>query len=274
MKSVLITGCSSGIGYCAAKELTRRGYRVFATARDKEDVARLAAEGLESLHLDLNSTDSIEDAVTTVSARTDGRLDALINNGAYGQPGAVEDLSRQVLVEQFDTNVFGTHELTCKVLVLMRANGAGRVIQISSVLGFVAMPFRGAYNASKYAIEGLTDTLRLELRDTGIHVILIQPGPIESRFRENALAAFHRNIDPEKSVHRETYAATEARLKATGGGKFSKDPQAVFVKIVKALESKRPSSHYRVTTPASLFAILKRLLPSAMLDRILAKAGA
>ncbi len=273
MKSVLITGCSSGIGYCAAHGLVRRGYRVFAGARQPADVERLVSEGLEAVELDLDSAESIDRAVVEVAGRTGGRLDALINNGGYGQPGAVEDLSREVLRRQFETNVFGTHELTCKVLPLMRAQGTGRVIQISSVLGFIALPFRGAYNASKYALEGLTDTLRLELRGSGIAAILIQPGPIESRFRHNALAAYRRHIDPAKSVYREAYLATEARLTAEGGGRFTLPPEAVLRQIVKALESRRPRARYHVNSATSLFAVLKRLLPGAILDRLLARAG-
>ena len=204
-KTILITGCSTGIGYVTAKGLTGRGFRVFATARKPGDVERLSAEGLESLPLDLTSAASIRSTVQEVLARTGGTLYALFNNGAYGQPGAVEDLRTEVLREQFESNFFGWHELTRQIIPVMRAQGYGRIIQNSSVLGIVAMKYRGAYNASKFALEGLTDTLRMELAGTGIFVSLIEPGPIESEFRSNAFQAFKTQIDREQSPHREIY---------------------------------------------------------------------
>jgi len=210
-KTVLITGCSTGIGYCLAHGLRERGYRVFATARRAEDVARLAREGLEPLRLDLDDSASIEQAVGETLERTGGTLFALFNNGAFGQPGAVEDIPREVLRAQFETNLFGWHELTCRVLLVMRAQGQGRIIQNSSILGLVAFAYRGAYTASKFALEGLSDTLRLELAGTGIHVSLIEPGPIESRFRANAYANFQAHIDPSRSAHRARYEAMQAR---------------------------------------------------------------
>jgi NAD(P)-dependent dehydrogenase (short-subunit alcohol dehydrogenase family) len=271
-RTVLITGCSSGIGRCVARGLARRGYRVFATARRPEDVEQLTAQGFESLRLDLADPDSIAAAVDEVLARTGGHLDALFNNGAYGQPGAVEDLSRELLRVQFETNLFGWHELTNRVLPVMRRQGYGRVIQNSSVLGFVALPFRGAYTASKYALEGLTDTLRLELRGSGVHVVLIEPGPIESRFRQNAYAAYKRHIDPNVSVHRDRYLKMEQRLLKEGPvAPFTLPPEAVLKKVVRALESPRPKARYYVTFPTGLFAVLKRVLTQNMLDKVLAR---
>jgi len=269
-KSILITGCSSGIGLCVARGLRSRGWRVFASARKPEDVAQLAGEGLESLQLDLDDSSSITAAVEEVLARTQGTLDALFNNGAYGQPGAVEDLSRGVLRMQFETNLFGWHELTRLVLPVMRRQGHGRIIQHSSVLGFVALRYRGAYNASKYALEGLTDTLRLELRGSNIHVSLIDTGPVTSRFRENAHAAFLRNIDLNNSVHREHYARVLKRLTTQGAVvPFTLPPEAVLQKVVQALEKRNPRPRYYVTFPTWLFAFLKRILPQRTLDRIL-----
>jgi NAD(P)-dependent dehydrogenase (short-subunit alcohol dehydrogenase family) len=270
--SILITGCSSGIGLCVARGLRSRGWRVFASARKPEDVARLAGEGLESLQLDLDDSASISAAVDEVLLRTQGTLDALFNNGAYGQPGAVEDLTREVLRMQFETNLFGWHELTRLVLPAMRRQGHGRIIQHSSVLGFVALRYRGAYNASKYALEGLTDTLRLELRDSNIHVSLIDTGPVTSRFRENAHAAFMRNIDRDNSVHREHYARVVKRLTTQGAVvPFTLPPEAVLKKVVHALESRNPRPRYYVTFPTYLFGFLKRILPQRTLDRILFK---
>ncbi len=273
-KAVLITGCSSGIGLCLAQGLQRRGYRVFASARKAEDVSRLNAQGLESLRLDLNDSESIKQGLNEVLARSGGRLYALINNGAYGQPGAVEDLSREVLRRQFETNLFGTQELTNAVLPVMRRQGYGRIIQISSILGFVCLAYRGAYNATKYALEALTDTLRLELRDTRIHLALVEPGPIRTRFRENAYAAYKANIEPAASAHRECYEALERRLAGqTGPMPFTLPPEAVLPKVVHALEARRPRVRYPVTFPTYLFAALKRLWPHRWLDRLLARVS-
>ncbi len=269
-KSVLITGCSSGIGNCLARGLKQRGYRVFATARQAADVESLTQAGFESLPLDLDSSSSIHTAVETVLARTQGRLYALINNGAYGQPGAVEDLSRAALRAQFETSLFGTQELTNLVIPAMRAQGEGRIIQISSMLGIVCLAYRGAYNATKYALEALSDTLRLELRDTNIYVSIIEPGPIESRFRANAYAAFRRHIDREHSVHREYYARVEQRLGGEKSLPFTLPPEAVLKKAIKALEARRPTARYAVTFPTHLFAVLRRILPVRVLDAILA----
>ena len=273
-KSVLITGCSSGIGLSVATGLHDKGYRVFATARKAADVERLSAAGLESLRLDLADPASIRAAVEDILERTAGTLDALFNNGAYGQPGAVEDLSRDVLRAQFETNLFGWHELTNLVLPVMRRQGHGRIIQNSSVLGFVALRFRGAYNASKYALEGLSDTLRLELAGSGIHVSLIEPGPIASHFRENAFKAYQRNINPDTSVYRDYYLRMEERLTRQGPAvPFTLPPEAVLEKVLHALESRHPRARYYVTFPTYLFGFLKRVLSTRLLDRVLNKVG-
>ena len=273
-KPILITGCSSGIGECVAQGLTRRGYRVIASAREPQDVARLEALGLEAIVLDLADPQSISSAVDEVLRRTDGRLYGLFNNGAYGQPGAVEDLRREVLREQFETNLFGTHELTCRVLPVMRRQGHGRIIQNSSVLGLVSLPYRGAYNASKFALEGLTDTLRLELHGSGIHVALIEPGPVISRFRANAFAKYQQNIDKEGSAHRETYLHMESRLTKEGpAAPFTLPPEAVLARVIHALEAKRPQIRYYVTFPTYLFATLKRVLPHRAMDWVLRRVS-
>jgi NAD(P)-dependent dehydrogenase (short-subunit alcohol dehydrogenase family) len=272
-RSLLITGCSSGIGHAAAHAMAARGWRVFASARREADVARLKEEGLEALVLDLDSSASIEAAVAEVAERTGGRLAALFNNGAFGQPGAVEDLSRDVLRQQLETNLLGTHELTCRVLPMMRAQGHGRIVQNSSVLGFAALPYRGAYICSKFALEGLTDTLRQELTGSGIHVSLIQPGPITSRFRENAHRAFRAHIDTERSAHAETYRKVEARLASQDGkAAFTLGPEAVVAKLIHALEHPRPKPRYAVTLPTHLFAALKRVLTTRGMDRVLLRS--
>ena len=273
-RSLLITGCSSGIGLACARGLLARGWRVFATARKTEDVAALQAQGLEALQLDLDESGSINAAVNAVLQHTGGTLDALFNNGAYGLPGAVEDLSREALRAQFETNLFGWLELTNRIIPVMRAQGHGRIVMNSSLLGFIALPYRGAYTASKFALEGLTDTLRMELAGSGIHVSLIEPGPIESRFRANAHAAFKRWIDAEHSAHQKQYAAQERRLTKEGPAvAFTLPAEAVLDKLIHALTSPRPRARYRVTVPSHLFAYLKRVLSSRVLDLLLRKAG-
>ena len=273
-KTILITGCSSGIGYCVAHALHHKGYRVFATARRQESVDELLNEGLESLRLDLTDSNSIQPAFEEIMRRTDGTLYALFNNGAYGLTGAVEDLNRDALRAQFETNVFGWQELTNLALPIMRRQGYGRIIQNSSVLGFVSMPFRGAYNSSKYAIEGLSDTLRLELRGTNIYVSLIEPGPIASQFRVNALKALEKYIDIDNSFHREKYRGVLKRLNKKGPTvPFTLPPEAVLKRVIHALEASNPKPRYYVTIPTYLFGFLKRLLSTRILDILLAKAG-
>lgn len=273
-KTILITGCSSGIGHCVAIGLQQRGYRVFATARRAESVDKLIAEGFESLQLDLDDSQSIQQAVDEILRRTGGELYAVFNNGAFGLPGAVEDLSREAIRAQFETNFFGWLELTNLLLPVMRRQGYGRIIKNSSVLGFVAMPFRGAYNSSKFAIEGLSDTLRLELKGTNIHVSLVEPGPILSRFRTNALSAMQKHIDMENSVHSERYQAVLTRLNKEGPAvPFTLPPEAVLKKVIHALESRNPKARYYVTFPTYLFGYLKRMLPTKTLDRLLRLAS-
>lgn len=273
-RSILITGCSSGIGEFCAQSLRCRGWRVFATARGAGDVARLADSGLEALMLDVSEPESVDQAVANILKRTGGRLDALFNNAGYGQPGAVEDLPTAALRAQFETNLFGAHAAIRAVLPAMRRQGHGRIVNHSSVLGFITLPYRGAYNASKFALEGLSDTLRQELIGTGIHVSLIQTGPVRSRFRENSERAFRRWIDAEASAHRATYEAVARRLTAEGDAPFTLGPEAVLKKLIHAIEHPRPKARYHVTVPTHLFKALKRLLPTSALDRVLLRSTA
>ena len=269
-RSILITGCSSGIGRCVALALHQRGYQVFATARKEVDVAALQDEGLLAHRLDLTDATSMEQSIDWVLAQTDGTLYGLFNNAAYGQPGAVEDLPVAALREQFETNFFGTHALTRLVLPIMRQQGYGRIIQNSSILGFVALKYRGGYNASKYALEGLTDTLRLELRGSGIYVSLIEPGPVSTQFRKNAEAAFLRWIDAKNSLHTEAYAKMRNQRLSGKPAAFSVPPEALLRRVIHALESPRPRLRYPVTFPTYLFTVLKRILTSSLLDKVLA----
>ena len=273
-RAILITGCSSGIGLHVARGLHQRGYQVIASARDKIDVARLQSEGQAAVQLDLDHSSSIQEAVRQTLEICNGTLYALFNNGAYGQPGAVEDLDRETLRRQLETNVLGWQELTRALIPVMRAQGEGRIIQNSSVLGLVVMPYRGAYNCSKFALEGLTDTLRLELNGSGIHVSLIEPGPISSKFRENAMKKFVENIDAGSSVHQPQYQSMIQRLQQEGdAAPFTLPPEAVLKKVIHALERKRPKPRYYVTFPTYLFGFLKRVLPTRTLDSILRRAS-
>lgn len=273
-KSILITGCSTGIGYTCAHALKQRGFHVIASCRNEQDVIKLQQEGLDCIQLDLNNEQSIERGAEQAFELAPNGLYAVFNNGAYGQPGALEDLPTQGLRDQFQTNFFGWHHLIRLVLPSMRERGEGRIIQNSSVLGFAAMKYRGAYNASKFAIEGWTDTLRLELHGSGIHISLLQPGPIETEFRRNALVAFNRCINTTSSVHSQYYQQQQQRLEnKTSGNRFVLPPESCVEPVYHALTSNKPKLRYRVTTPTKIFAILKRLLPNRWLDPILRKAA-
>lgn len=273
-RSILITGCSSGIGLDAARTLHARGWHVFAACRREADCARLRAEGLESPHLDYADTGSIETALAGVLAATGGRLDALYNNGAFAIPGAVEDLPTDALREIFEANLFGWHELTRRVIPVMRAQGAGRIVNCSSVLGLVPMPWRGAYVSTKFALEGLTHVLQLEMRDTAIRVILLQPGPITSAFRANAAKGFERWIDWEASPRAGQYRGTLLKRLYRAAEKpdtFELPASAVTAKLIAALESPRPRAAYRVTLPTHAMEAARRLLPRRWLDALLAR---
>lgn len=268
-RNILITGCSSGIGLHCAARLRDDGWQVTATARKDSDLDRLSDMGLNAVYLDYREAGSIHSAFAAAIG-PDGRLDALFNNGAYGQAGAVEDLSTDVLRRQFETNFFGWHELTNLAVPLMRRQGSGRIVHCSSILGFVPYRWRGAYNASKFALEGLASTMRLELAGSGVHVSLIEPGPIKSQFVRNGLPHFLEAVDMENSVHSETYRGELERLESGGGvNRFRRGPEAVYRKLRHALDSPRPRAHYHVTIPTHFMGIAKRLLPQSLLDRIL-----
>ncbi len=274
-RSILITGCSSGIGYAAAHGLAARGWQVFATCRQEADCDRLAAEGLTSFRLDYEVPPTITTAFARAMAATGGRLDAVFNNGAYAIPGAVEDVPVEALHAIFQTNLFGWHELIRLVLPVMRDQGHGRLVQNSSVLGLTALKFRGAYNATKFALEGYSDTLRLELRGTPIHVVLIEPGPIDTKFRINAYPHFKKWIDWRASVHREIYETKVIpRLEAERVRTlFELPPAAVVAKLVHALEAPRPRPRYYVTLPTHVMGLARRLLSTRLMDVLAARAS-
>ncbi len=272
-KNVLITGCSSGIGRATAELLQREGYRVVATARQPEDVEALNQAGFAAFELDMANPDSIDVLADEVRVLFDGELDAVFHNAAYGQPGALEDLPTDAFREQLEPNLFGIHHLTRRLLPAMIKRGKGRIILNSSVLGFVAMPYRGAYIASKFALTGWADTLRLELRGTGVDVVLIEPGPINSRFRANAYEAFKRNVDPTRSRHTATY---EKMIKnftmSSSPSRFALSSEETAAVVLKSLRADRPKVHYGVTFPTHLFRVLKKILPSRWLDWMLARS--
>jgi len=271
-RSILITGCSSGIGNHLAHALAARGWRVFATCRKEEDCARLRDEGLESFRLDYEEINSIEVAFDEAIERTGGRLDALFNNGAYAIPGAIEDLPARAFRQIFEANFFGWHSLTRRAIPVMRAQGHGRIIMNSSILGLAALRMRAAYVATKYALEGYTDTLRLEMNGTPIKVILLEPGPIRTRIRQNAQAHYERWIDAGNSPWAKFYAEVlEPRLYAADPAPdpFELSCEATTRKLIHALESRRPRARYYVTTPTYIVGIMRRLLPTRVLDRIL-----
>ncbi|CAA2136671.1 SDR family NAD(P)-dependent oxidoreductase [Hyphomicrobium sp. ghe19] len=266
-RSILITGCSSGIGLDAARTMRERGWRVIATARKSEDLARLKNFlGVEVLPLELADSQSIATCAISALEMTRGKLDALFNNAAFAQPGAIEDLTPKLLREQFEVNVIGTHDLTRRLIPAMRKNGAGRIVNCSSVLGLVVAPYRGAYCASKFALEALTASLRLELEGSGISVSLIEPGPIRSRFVEHALARLLATVDIENSPHRDVYQARIDAMKAGGKMTFKLEPEAVTKRLIHAVESARPQRHYYVTTPTYLAAAMRRVLPQFAID--------
>lgn len=272
LRSIIVTGASSGIGAHCARALKTEGWRVFATARKPEDIAALEADGVEAFYLDYSEAASIEALVTAVLDRTGGKLDALFNNGAYAQPGAVEDLAVAALKEQFEANFFGWHDLTRRLVPVMRRQGHGRIVHCSSILGLTPVRFRGAYSASKHALEALMLCQRQELAGSGVHVSLIEPGPVTSKIASNGLVWFLKNIDHENSVHRADYQAQLERLRAGGSqSRLKPGPEVVHKALRHALLSRRPRPHYVVTVPARIGVMLKRILPASMLYRLLAK---
>ncbi|MBA2650509.1 MAG: SDR family NAD(P)-dependent oxidoreductase [Legionella sp.] len=269
-KTILITGCSSGIGHDAAIALSKRGHHVIASCRKEMDCQRLQVLGIDVVQIDVNKSESIQAGFAKVLEKTSGRLDILINNAGYGQMGALEDIPRDALRQQFETNVFGLLEMSQKAIPLMRHQKNARIINISSILGHVSMPFRGAYNASKYAVEGLSDTLRLELKASGIDVISIVPGPIVSQFRDTCIENSLAKINKDHSYYKTQYERLLGDYKLNKNkSMFTKTTDAVISKLIHAIESKRPKVRYKVTLPAYLLCLLKRCLSTKRLDYFL-----
>ena len=273
-RTILITGCSSGIGKDTAYTLKKKGWRVFASCRQETDCVRLRENGFESVVIDYSDHNTIKSGLSSVLEATNGTLDALFNNGAHGLLGAVEDLPTQGLREIFESNFFGWHELTRLVIPIMRAQGYGRIIQCSSVLGFAYLPWRGAYTATKHALEAISNTLRVELRDTNIHIVLLEPGPITSQFRVNSIPIFERWFDWQNSPNKSKYESVLLQRLYEGRGRkdpFELPPSAVSKKVIHALEASKPRSHYMITGATYLATLLTWALPIRVLDRIVAK---
>jgi len=271
MTNIVITGCSSGIGLETAKYLKAQGVRVYPTARKEEDVQMLKSIGFEdAMRLDVTEHETIASVIDSVLEK-EGKIDVWFNNAGYGQPGALEDIRTEVLREQFETNVFGLHACTRQVIPVMRKQGCGKIIQHSSVLGLISLFGRGAYNASKYAIEGLTDTLRLELESTRIYPVLLNTGPITSDFRKNAMQKLRENVDMEHSVFKERYERTLKAKKSEVP--FNEDADAVAEVVYQIILSDKPKPRYYITKATVLLGYLKRVLSTTLLDKILLKIG-
>ena len=272
-RTILVTGCSSGIGHYCAHRLRDAGWQVFATARRPQDLAALEAAGLTAVHLDYGDETTVRAAAERLLSDTGGRIDALFNNGGYAQPGAVEDLPTGALRAQFESNVFGWHTLTQALVPAMRRRGQGRIVHCSSILGFLPYRWRGAYIASKFALEGLFLSQRLELAGSGVHVSLIEPGPIATRFDQNALRHFLDNIDVDGSVHAEAYRRRLAQMRVGGGlNRFRLGPEAVYRSLDHALNSRRPRARYRVTVPSKVMAWVAALAPHGLMEKVLLRS--
>ena len=267
---IVITGCSSGIGLETAVYLKERFITVYPTARDAEDVAMLCSLGFDAMQLDVTNPKQITHIIEMI-LKKEGQIDVWFNNAGYGQVGAIEDIHTEVLKEQFETNVFGLHECTRQILPVMRKQGRGKIIQHSSVLGITSLFGRGAYNASKYAIEGLTDTLRLELEGTDIYPILLNTGPITSKFRDNAIKMLKKNVDIEHSFFSDRYKASIA-----GTSKkvpFNEEAEVVAEIVHKIILLQKPQPRYYITKATYLLGYAKRILSTAFLDKLLLKLG-
>lgn len=271
-KSILITGCSSGIGLDTARTLKALGWQVYASCRAAEDCEKRAAEGFSAPQLDYQDANSIARCAKDVLEETDTALDAVFHNGAYALPGPLEDIPADGMRAQFEANFLGWHDLNRHLIPAMRNRGQGRILFNSSVLGLVGMKYRGAYVATKFALEGYSDVLRLEMSGTGIDVVLIEPGPIETDFRKNAIRQFDQWVDWKSSVRRKQYEDSLLEMLRKGGSSRVQWPASDVTKaVVKALHAKKPKARYGVTTPTHAMGIARRLLPTRALDWVLSK---
>ncbi|HEY5653968.1 MAG TPA: SDR family NAD(P)-dependent oxidoreductase [Pontiella sp.] len=270
-KSVLITGCSSGIGLSTAELLRSNGWKVFPTARKADDLDALRQSGFDAVKLDVTSSESIAAAVGWILVKNEGKLGAVVNNAGFGMPGAIQDLSRDAMRQQFEVNLFGLQELTNKLIPVFREQGYGRIVNISSVVGRLSLPFMGIYSASKFALEAVSDAQRVELYPDSIAVSLVEPGPISTKFSANCAGQGEELLDTSSSKFGESY---KRYFKKRRNGGMSEDrfrlpPEAVAKKILHALESPHPKIRYKVTIPAYLGDWIARFVPSTLTDRMM-----
>ena len=270
-KNILITGCSSGIGKNVAITLHNKGWRVFATCRSKTDCTFFTKLGIESFPLDLLKEESINCAVNLVKQKTKSQLDVLFNNGAYAIPGAIQDIPRSAMREIFEVNVFGQIDLINRCIPLMMNSDYPKIINCSSVLGFISLPYRGLYSATKYSIEALTDALRRENYDSKIKFVLIQPGPINTDIKKKSIKHFEKWIDWKKSIHQKTYENKVIKRLYDNNYKdsfnsYELQPDEVTKILINVLNTKKPKARYKITIQTKIAQIMIKLLPTNTLD--------
>ena len=270
-KNILITGCSSGIGKDVAITLHNKGWRVFATCRSKTDCTFFTKLGIESFPLDLLKEESINCAVNLVKEKTKSQLDVLFNNGAYAIPGAIQDIPRSAMREIFEVNVFGQIDLINRCIPLMMSSDYPKIINCSSVLGFISLPYRGLYSATKYSIEALTDALRRENYDSKIKFVLIQPGPINTDIKKKSVKHFEKWINWKKSIHKKTYENKVIKRLYDNNYKdsfnsYELQPDEVTKILINVLNSKKPKARYKITIQTKIAQIMTKLLPTNILD--------
>ncbi|CAA6822326.1 MAG: Putative NAD(P)-dependent oxidoreductase EC-YbbO [uncultured Sulfurovum sp.] len=269
MQNIVITGCSTGIGLATAEYLKEQGYKVYPTVKNEKDLAFLKQMGFNNvMKLDVRKSTEISEVINTV-LNEDGKIDCWFNNAGFGQAGAVEDIQTAILKEQFETNVFGLHECTRQIIPIMRKQGHGKIIQHSSVLGLISLFGRGAYNASKYAIEGLTDTLRLELKDSNIYPVLLNTGPITSSFRKTAMQKLEKNVAIHDSIFSDYYAKNLSAEKSKVP--FNEEAISVAKVVHKIILANKPKPRYYITKATYLLGYAKRILSTSVLDYLLKK---
>ena len=272
-KNILITGCSSGIGKNVAITLHNKGWRVFATCRSKTDCTFFKKLGIESFPLDLLKEESINCAVNLVKEKTKSQLDVLFNNGAYAIPGAIQDIPRSAMREIFEVNVFGQIDLINRCIPLMMSSDYPKIINCSSVLGFMSLPYRGLYSATKYSLEALTDALRRENYNNKIRFVLIQPGPINTNIKKKSIKHFEKWIDWKKSIHQKTYENKVIKRLYDNNYKdtlnnYELKPDAVTKIIIKVLNSKNPKVRYKITMQTKIAQFMIKIFPTNLLDWI------
>ena len=271
-KTVLVTGCSSGIGEATANYLRGEGWDVFPTARSEFDLEKLRSLGFEALSLDLCDSNSIKDCVSRLLRQCPAGIGAIVNNAGIAIPGAIEDLTREDLKMQFEVNVFGLHELTNRLIPTMRDQGWGRIVNISSIYGVLTAPMLGGYCASKYALEALSNAQRMALFGSGVGLSLVEPGPIVSCFRRNAYESLKNRVTAEHHFYTGYDKFLRRKLvDPQRKTRFMQSPQQVAKKVLHAITSDNPRQRYLVTLPAYAGYFMARILPGPAIDCVMKK---